>query len=179
MTAIPFPRDGLEVGELLLRSPTVADVPSIAPAFLDDSVGGEAGLPRLTESELRTFMAEQLAELQTSGRLFPLMIVDGDTIVGGASLNNYEPFRDRVEVGYWLFPHGRGRGIATRVTRALAEYAFQVGILRVEAVVRPENDPSIRVLERAGFTREGLLRSLLRHGDGRADAILFSLLAGE
>jgi RimJ/RimL family protein N-acetyltransferase len=35
------------------------------------------------------------------------------------------------------------------------------------------------VLERAGFTREGVLRSLLRHKGGRADAILYSLLPGE
>jgi RimJ/RimL family protein N-acetyltransferase len=179
VTAIPFPRSGLQVGELLLRPPTDADVPSIAPAFRDDSVGGEAGMPKLTEAELRRFMGEPLAELRSSGRLFPVMIVEGEAIVGGASLNNYEPFRDRVEIGYWLFPQGRGRGIATRVARALAEHAFQVGIVRVEAVVRPENEPSVRVLERAGFTREGLLRSLLRHGDGRADAILFSLLVGE
>lgn len=179
MTAIPFPRDGLRVDELLLRPPTVADVPAIAPAFLDDAVGGEAGLPKLTEPEICAFMTEQMPELQTSGRLFPLVIVDGDAIVGGASLNNYEPFRDRVEVGYWLYPQGRGRGIATRVARAIAEHAFHVGLLRVEAVVRPANEPSIRVLERAGFIREGVLRSLLRHGDGRADAILFSLLPGE
>ena len=179
MTAIPFPRNGLRVGELLLRPPTLDDVPSIAPAFLDDTVGGEAGLPKLTEPEIRAFLNEQLAELQASGRLFPLLIVDGNAVVGGASLNNYEPFRDRVEIGYWLFLHGRGRGIATRVTRAIAEHAFHVGVLRVEAVVRLENEPSIRVLERAGFTREGVLRSLLRHGDGRADAILFSLLPGE
>jgi RimJ/RimL family protein N-acetyltransferase len=179
VSAIPFPVGGLRVDELLLRPPTVADVPSIAPAFLDPAVGGEAGLPKLTEPQIRTFIEEQLAEHQASGRLFPLLVVDGDAIVGGTSLNNYDPFRDRVEIGYWLLPEGRGRGIATRVTRALAEHAFYVGVLRVEAVVRPANKPSIRVLERAGFTREGVLRSLLRHEDGRADAILFSLLPGE
>jgi RimJ/RimL family protein N-acetyltransferase len=157
----------------------VADVPGIAPAFLDDAVGGEAGLPKLTEPEIRTFVEQQLAEHQSSGRLFPLVIVERDSLVGGASLNNYDPFRDKIEIGYWLFPEGRGRGIATRVTRALAVHAFYVGIFRVEAVVRPANEPSIRVLERAGFTREGVLRSLLRHGDGRSDAILFSLLPGE
>ena len=179
MTAIAFPRDGLHVDELLLRPPILGDLSSIAPAFLDDAVGGEAGLPKLSERELRVFMEQQLAALQASGRLFPLLIVDDDAIVGGASLNNYEPFRDRVEIGYWLFPQGRGRGIATRVARAISEHAFGIGVRRVEAVVRPENEPSIRVLERAGFTREGLLRSVLRHGDGRADAILFSLLPGE
>ena len=59
MTEFPFPPEGLQVGELLLRPPTAADVPTIAPAFLDDSVGGEAGLPRLTEREIEAFMAER------------------------------------------------------------------------------------------------------------------------
>ena len=176
---MPFPASGLQVGELLLRPPTSDDVAAIAPAFVDESVGGEAGLPKLTEPEIHAFIDERLDELRDSGRLFPLVIVERDTIVGGASLTNYDTYRDRVELGYWLYPQGRGRGIATRVVRALAAHAFYVGLLRIEAVVRPENAPSIRVLERAGFTREGLMRSLLRHGDGRADAILYSLLPGE
>jgi RimJ/RimL family protein N-acetyltransferase len=179
LTVFPFPREGLQVGDLLLRPPTSADVPTIAPAFLDDSVGGEAGLPKLTAPEIQAFIDGQLDELRASGRLSPLIVVEGNMIVGGASLTNYDTFRDRVEIGYWLLAEGRGRGIATRVARALAIHAFQVGVLRVEAVVLPENTASLRVLERAGFTREGLLRSLLRHGDGRADAILFSLLPGE
>jgi RimJ/RimL family protein N-acetyltransferase len=179
VTEFPFPPEGLQVGSLLLRPPTAADVPAIAPAFLDDSVGGEAGLPKLTERELHAFMKERLETLRASGRLYPLMIVDGNTIAGGASLTNYDTLRDRVELGYWLHLAGRGRGIATRTARALALHAFSVGVMRVEAVVRPENTASIRVLERAGFSREGLMRSLLRHGGGRADAILFSLLPGE
>jgi RimJ/RimL family protein N-acetyltransferase len=179
MTTIPFPVSGLRVGDLLLRPPTAADVPFIAPAFLDEAVGGEAGLPKLTDPEIRMFISEQLPEVRSTGRFLPLVVIEGDAIVGGTSLSNYDPFRDRVEVGYWLFPAGRGRGIATRVVRALAAHAFYVGLLRVEAVVRPANEPSIRVLERAGFTREGVLRSLLRHQGGRTDGILFSLLPGE
>ena len=176
---MPFPASGLQVGELLLRPPTSDDVAAMAPAFVDESVGGEAGLPKLTEPEIHAFMDERLDELRSSGRLFPLLIVEREAIVGGASLTNYDTYRDRVELGYWLYAQGRGRGIATRVVRALAAHAFYVGLLRIEAVVRPENAPSIRVLERAGFTREGLMRSLLPHDDGRADAILYSLLPGE
>jgi RimJ/RimL family protein N-acetyltransferase len=179
VSAVAFPRDGLRVDEVLVRPPVAADVPAIAPAFFDDAVGGEAGMPKLTEPQIRIFIEEQMGPLATTGRLFPLLIVDQGVVVGGASLSNYDQFRDRIEIGYCLFPAGRGRGIATRVTRALAEHAFHVGILRVEAVVRPENERSIRVLERAGFVREGLLRSLLRHDGGRADAVLFSLLPGE
>jgi RimJ/RimL family protein N-acetyltransferase len=177
--AMPFPSEGLQVGELLLRPPRAADVPAIAPAFLDDSVGGEAGLPTLTPPEIHAFIDERLDGLRASGRLYPLLIVEEQTIVGGASLTNYDPLRARVEIGYWLLTEGRGRGIATRVARALAMHAFYIGLERVEAVVRPANVASIRVLERAGFTREGLLRSLLPHEGGRADAFLYSLLPGE
>jgi RimJ/RimL family protein N-acetyltransferase len=176
---MPFPADGLFVDELLVRTPTESDVPAIAPAFLDATVGGEAGLPPLSEAEITLFVKERIEGLRASGRLLPLMIVDAETIVGGASLTNYDPLRERVEIGYWLFAEGRGRGIATRVARALARHAFDVGLQRVEAVVRPDNLPSVRVLERAGFTREGLMRSLLPHDGGRADAFIYSLLPGE
>ena len=63
--------------------------------------------------------------------------------------------------------------------RTLADHVHGNGVLRLEAVVRPENERSIRVLERLGFTREGRLRRLLRYRDGRADAFIYSLLPGE
>jgi RimJ/RimL family protein N-acetyltransferase len=66
----------------------------------------------------------------------------------------------RLSVGYWLYPRARGRGVATKIARALAEYAFTLGIQRVAAYVEVGNVPSERVLERAGFTREGIIRSL-------------------
>ena len=61
----------------------------------------------------------------------------------------------------------------------LADHVHANGVARLEAVVRPENERSIRVLERLGFTREGTLRQLLRYRGGRADAYIYSLLAGE
>jgi [ribosomal protein S5]-alanine N-acetyltransferase len=179
VTALPFPPEGLQVGDLLLRAPAVADVPAIAPAFLDDAVGGEAGLPRLTAPEIEAFLDIELDGLRASGRLLPLVIVEGTAIVGGASLTNFDAFRDRVEIGYWLLAEGRGRGVATRVARALASHAFQAGVLRVEAVVRPDNTASIRVLERGGLLARGPHAVTAPHRNGRADAILFSLLSGE
>jgi RimJ/RimL family protein N-acetyltransferase len=164
----------------LIRSPVLDDVSEIAPAFLDPDVGGEAGLPPLSEPELRAFMQHQLPEMQASGFLNPFVILaDRGTIVGGITLHHHDEQRSRIEVGYWLLPAGRGRGIATRAVRALADHVHSHGVLRLEAVVRPENERSIRVLERLGFTREGTLRQLLRYRDARADAHIYSLLAGE
>jgi len=84
-----------------------------------------------------------------------------------------------IEVGYWLFEDARGRGLATQAVRAVAGEVFASGLWRIEAHVRIGNDASERVLERAGFTREGVARRLLRHEGRRVDATLFSLLADE
>ena len=178
--SLPFPRGGFRVDELLIRPPVLHDVASIAPAFLDPDVGGEAGLPPLTEPELRAFMQRDLPAMRESGFLTPFVIVVGSgTIAGGITLHHYDEQRSRIEVGYWLLPGGRGRGIATRAVRTLADHVHGNGVMRLEAVVRPENERSIRVLERLGFTREGRLRQLLRYRDGRADAFIYSLLPGE
>jgi len=178
--SLPFPRAGFRVDELLIRSPVLDDVAAIAPAFVDPDVGGEAGLPPLTEAELRAFMEHDLPAMQASGFLTPFVILEGrGTILGGITLHHYDEQRSRIEVGYWLLPGGRGRGVATRAVRTLADHVHANGVRRLEAVVRPENEPSIRVLERLGFTREGRLRQLLRYRDDRVDALLYSLLAGE
>lgn len=57
--------------------------------------------------------------------------------------------------------------------------ALALGILRVEAYVNVGNDASDRVLERAGYTREGVVRSLPRPDSTRVDKTLWSLLPGE
>jgi RimJ/RimL family protein N-acetyltransferase len=149
-----FP-ESLRSSELLLRWPTEEDIDVIAPAFLDPAVGGEAGL------------------------LAPYVIEDTETgtILGGANLRMFDPMRDTVELGYWLFVDARGRGVATRAVRALVDDSHSRGINRVEAHVRIGNVASERVLERAGFEREGVKRKLLRHGGARVDATLFANVA--
>ena len=103
---------------------------------------------------------------------------DGE-ILGGGALHHLDAERAIVELGYWLHPHARGRGLATRTARLLAEHAFALGIQRVEAYVNVGNDASDRVLERAGFTREGVVRSLPKPDGRRVDKTLWSLLPGE
>jgi RimJ/RimL family protein N-acetyltransferase len=166
---------------LVARAIEERDVPVVAPAFRDPRIGGENGMPPFDEGELRTILQKQIPELRARGVLFPYVIEDtnNDTVLGGLTLRHFDPMRGVIEVGYWLFPHARGRGIATRAVRAVAREAFASGLWRIEAHVRIGNDASERVLERAGFTREGIKRRLLRHDGERVDATGFSLLADE
>ena len=127
-------------------------------------------------------MHDQLPELKARGLLSAYVIEDTSTeaMLGGLTLHHFDPLRDALEVGYWLFVAARGRGVATRVVRAAVEHAFAKGIYRVEAHVRIGNDASERVLERLGFQREGVKKRFLRRGDERRyDATLFALLADD
>jgi RimJ/RimL family protein N-acetyltransferase len=100
-------------------------------------------------------------------------------VLGGGTLHHLDTERAIIEIGYWLLPHARGRGVATRIARLLAEHSFALGVQRVEAYVNVGNGQSDRVLERAGFTREGVVRSLPTPAGKRVDKTLYSLLPGE
>jgi len=151
--------------------------------FRDPAIGGEAGMPPWDAVTLRTVLHEQLPELVARGLMSPYVIVEAESgqVLGGINLHHFDPLRDTVEVGYWLVPEARGRGVATRCVRAATEHAFANGISRIEAHVRVGNAASERVLERAGFTREGVKRRYLRRGGEttKHDATLFARLADD
>lgn len=168
-------------GPFVARHLEERDVPIVAPAFRDPGIGGENGMPPFDEDELRATLRELIPAMRARGALVPYVIEDtaDGSLLGGLTLRHFDPMRSVVEVGYWLFAHARGRGLATRAVQAVAREAFASGLWRVEAHVRIGNEASERVLERAGFTREGIKRRFLRHGGERVDATLFSLLADE
>jgi RimJ/RimL family protein N-acetyltransferase len=178
LSTYAFPEE-LRVDELVIRAPREEDVPAIAPAFRDPDVGGEAGLPPFDADMLQAVLRDQLPQMRSRGLLSPYVIADkrNDELLGGLALHHVDPMRDAVEVGYWLLVPARGRGVATRSVQAAVSHAFANGIYRVEAHVRIGNIASERVLERAGFGREGVKRRFLRHGDDRVDATLFARLA--
>ena len=80
---------------------------------------------------------------------------------GGIALRLGEDIeRCGAEIGYWLGRAYWGRGIMTATVRAVTAYAFaSLDLLRVFALPFSDNVASVRVLEKAGYVREGLLRS--------------------
>jgi RimJ/RimL family protein N-acetyltransferase len=83
-------------------------------------------------------------------------------------------------IGIGLVPEARGRGIGAAAQRALAEHLFATtDVDRVEAHTDVENVAEQRALEKAGFVREGVLRSAQRRADGRHDLVSFSRLRGD
>ena len=63
-------------------------------------------------------------------------------------------------LGYWVIPSARRRGIARHATTLAARWAFSdLAAARLEALVDPHNEPSLRLLASVGFVEEGLVRS--------------------
>jgi RimJ/RimL family protein N-acetyltransferase len=83
---------------------------------------------------------------------------------------------ERAEVGYLVGARVRGRGVASRALQLLSDWALgeEGGMARVQLVTRPDNVASQRTAERAGFRREGLLRSYMLIKGERHDAIMFA-----
>lgn len=98
-------------------------------------------------------------------------------LLGGVGLNFINRVHQMANLGYWVRTSATGRGIATVATRLAARFGFEeLGLHRIEIVAAVGNVPSQRVAEKAGATREGVLRKrLLIHGES-LDAVLFSLV---
>ena len=105
------------------------------------------------------------------------IVLDGEPI-GGAGLEpQLDVNRLTAEIGYWVAEPHWGKGIATEAARRLTEYAFEAfPFERLEAAVFEWNPASCRVLEKAGYRREGKLRrSVVK--DGRiGDAFVYAKL---
>jgi RimJ/RimL family protein N-acetyltransferase len=174
------PSEGIRARDIILRLPLLDDVDGLLPAFTDPETRDAGNLPAFGREELVASLRE-LPALAESGRLLPLAAVNAQTgeVIGAGMLHHLDAERRIVEIGYWVLPQARGRGIATTIARMLAEHAFLLGVDRVAAFVNVDNSVSERVLERAGFTREGVVRSMPKPDGQRVDKTLFSLLPGE
>ena len=83
----------------------------------------------------------------------------------------------RATVGYWLLPDARGKGLVTHALVLVSRWAFdELGGKRIGLLADPRNVASVRLAERAGFQREGVLRSWAEVNGERVDHVSFSLL---
>ena len=104
----------------------------------------------------------------------------GEELLGSISLRIATWADLRAQLGYLVGAHARGRGVMPRAVRLLTRWGFEtLGLERIEILVHPDNAASQRVAEKAGFHREGVLRSYTRVKDERFDMVAFSMLPGE
>jgi ribosomal-protein-alanine N-acetyltransferase len=153
-------------GNLELRPWEGVDLGAIREAAAD---------PYIAEIEHIENPAVWLKEAQQRDEL--AIAVDGE-VVGGIGVGSWQPRRGQL--GYFVVERCRGRGIASQAATLLVRWALTEGpYVRVQATVEPWNVASVRVLEKAGLRREGLLRSYVIYGERISDAYLYAAVRGD
>jgi RimJ/RimL family protein N-acetyltransferase len=178
--ALAHPDPPLADEVVALRPWRAADLPAIVAAFRDPLVHRFSWpLERpYTEDDARDFLtaAEQERLEGTALNLAFTEPGDGDVVLGGGSLHAIDARRRSAEVGYYLRPEARGRGVATHATRLLIAHATgALGVERLVLTAAPDNEASMRVADRCGFRHERLILGHLPWKGGRRDTVVFSL----
>ncbi|TDC72899.1 GNAT family N-acetyltransferase [Micromonospora sp. KC606] len=173
----------IETYGIRLRPFRSADAEDLAAACADPLTQHFVhGMPSpYTEADARWWITEGAPSVRaTGGAAYAVADAATDRLVGGAGMSQVVPGRRQAEVGYWVAPWARRRGVATAATRALAAYAFRSGLARLELLAHAENPGSQRVALAAGFRHEGVRRAAGRSRDGApADLTAWVRLAGD
>jgi ribosomal-protein-alanine N-acetyltransferase len=108
-------------------------------------------------------------------------IVVGGNAVGSIGVTRSDPvFRRAAEIGYYLAEDYWGQGIMAEAVSRMVRLAFErFDIARISAEVYGENKASMRVLEKAGFTFEGILRQSYYRDGKILDGHVWAILRGE
>jgi ribosomal-protein-alanine N-acetyltransferase len=97
-------------------------------------------------------------------------------VVGSAGLRVRDRRHQRADLGYVLRRDRWGRGYMTESVKLLLAFGFKLGMHRIEATCRPENQASAKVLEKAGLSFEGRMREVQYVRGEWWDALLFAAL---
>lgn len=183
MPRIVLPGEPLVDGPTALRPWRDSDLAALVVACRDPELAHWTSVPEnYGETDARMFLLQRY-DLLHSGARAPFAIVaasDDNLLLGSASLMRLVWEQARGEVGYWLAREARGHGHATRATRLICSWAFEsLGLERIDLLAATGNAASQHVAERAGFTREAVLRSYMWGKGERQDLVAFGMLAGE
>ena len=172
----------IATARLRLRPITPQDVPSLFAVFGDPAVCRYWSRPALPDLEAAAALQREIAQHFADRSLFQWGIAERehDTVVGTCTLAALSQAHRRAEVGFALARAVWGRGYMAEALPVLLTCAFDtLALHRLEADADPRNARSIRVLERAGFRREGYLRERYHLEGERQDAVVYGLLRHE
>ena len=168
-------------GAMILRPLGDSDIDPIFQACQDPTISAFTRIPYPYDRE----MAEEFVRESAFAYLNRIAVhfaieIDGE-FAGTIGLHTLKLSDHCAEVGYWIADSYRGKGICTEALLILTDFSLNVmRFRRLEALADFDNKASQRVLERAGYNRDGLLQSRVTKPDGRQiDMVLFSKVSSE
>jgi len=176
-------KDGqLTDGVITLRPYRVSDIDSVYEAVRESvpelSVWMSWCHLDYSVEETRTWIESQPDKWEKGTEYnFGISYNTGPLYLGGCGLSVIDRSCGVANLGYWVRTSWTNKGIATAATLLLAQFAFkELRLNRVELTIAVENQASLRVADKAGATREGVLRNRVVKNDTPSDAVVFSLV---
>ena len=163
-----------------LRHVAHADLPLLERALADRDVFGEFNPSRMTAPR---DIRKRFEETGYSSEDFEMLLVldDRDAVVGHVLHFAARRYSSARELGWMIHDiERRRRGLASAAVGLLVDYLFRsLPVHRLECCASPLNGASVRVAEKNGFVREGVLRGLVFAGGQHIDSVVMSQLRPE
>jgi ribosomal-protein-alanine N-acetyltransferase len=176
----PFPE--LETHRFRLRALRPSDAEIIYGYFSDPRVTRFFGMEPYTALEqAEQFIAGYLSAAEAGrGIRWGVAVRQTDLLVGTCGFHAWHVPHRRAEIGYEVRPDNWRTGVMSEVLPAMLQYGFdQMNLNRIAALISPPNTASVRLIEKLGFQREGLLREYSITAGIPEDLCSYSLLRYE
>ena len=172
--------ESLTDGDVVLRRLRAGDAEAYVAAFrADPHLGRLLGMEDDPDEATVRERAGRLPGLAAEGKLVELAISDpaDDAFLGSMMLHSFDGAHRRCEVGFWLVPAARRRGLGSRAVGLAVSWALDaLDLLRVEMTTTPDNAPVFALARRLGFAQEGVLRKRNVERGVRVDVVWFGVL---
>jgi RimJ/RimL family protein N-acetyltransferase len=175
----PVEQPTLVHGDITLRPLKEKDIDPIFQACQDPTITAFTRVPYPYERSMaEEFVRESDTAYRNHHSISFAIEVEGK-FVGTIGLHSLSIGDHTSEVGYWMDPDFRAKGICTQALKALSDFAIQVmGFRRLEAYANFDNVASQRVMERAGYQRDALLKNAATNRLGEQfDMALYSMIS--
>lgn len=149
----------LALDDLLLRPWRDADAESLCAACQDPDIARWVSIPQpYTMADAQASIDESRSLWDEGSAAFAIVDAASDRLLG--AISRFGPDGHQATLGCWVAREARGRGVGTRALRAVSEWTLATtDVVRLETFIMVGNEVSERMVVRAGFRREGVLRS--------------------
>lgn len=181
---LPLPLPALTDGVVALRPwRDPGDLPVIHAATADPAIPAGTTVPAAYSTGAGRDWIDRQHARRLAGTGLVLAVTDlsdpgaEPRCVGMVGLTGVNPQAASCELGYWLLPTARGRGLSGRAAALLVDWAFRtLPLVRIGARIAVDNVASQRSAERAGLHREGVSRASFRVGNAWVDMATYAVI---
>ena len=177
-----LPSGVLETPRMWLKELNPALMTTLFTSFSDEAIMQFLGLHLTEDLELEKHkFSEGLTMFSISFRHFLMIEKNTGNVIGRIGYRWWHVPHSRAELGYAIYKEeNKGKGYMKEAIKAVVDHGFNtMGLNRVEAFIGTRNQPSIKLVEGLGFSREGLLREHYCNKGVIEDSLCYSLLKRE